>query len=58
MGFFSSEAQIDDYVEELTQLHADGSRKDIRWKYGIDDDLINSDIKQVEVRNWIRMLLQ
>ena len=30
--------------------------KDIKWKYGIDDDMLNKDIKRKEVKNWLTYL--
>jgi len=54
MGFFQTPEDIDTYVEELYALHDDPELKHIRWKYGIDEDMLNDDIKQREVRNWLR----
>ena len=42
-----------DYVNKLETLHEDPSRRDIAWLLGIDDDVVNDDVRQVEVRNWI-----
>ena len=58
LGFFKEPEDLDRYVAELQALHMDGSRKDVRWKYGIDDDLLDNDIKCAEVRNWLKLLLQ
>ena len=32
-------------------------RKDIAWKYGIDEDILDDSIKRKEVANWIKHLL-
>ena len=32
--------------------------EDLKWKYGIDDDLLNPDIKEIEARNWLQYLTQ
>ena len=32
-------------------------RKDIAWRYGIDEDILSNDIKRAEVKNWIKHLL-
>ena len=43
--------------EELEALHQDPSRKDLAWRLGIDEDVMNEDIRQMEVRNWIEQLV-
>ena len=46
-----------DYVNKLETLHQDPSRRDIAWLLGIDDDVMNDDVRLVEVRNWIEHLV-
>jgi GMP synthase (glutamine-hydrolysing) len=41
----------------LEVLHQDPSRKDIAWLLGIDDDVMNEDVRVAEVRNWIDRLV-
>ena len=53
MGFFADTEAARDYVNKLETLHQDPSRRDIAWLLGIDDDVVNDDVRQVEVRNWI-----
>ncbi len=57
MGFFKDEAAGHDYVNKLEALHQDPSRKDLAWLLGIDDDVMNEDVRLVEVRNWIDQLV-
>ncbi len=38
-------------------LHQDPARKDISWLLGIDEDVMNEDIRQAEVRNWVEQLV-
>jgi len=57
IGYFRSEAEGRQYVDDLEALFKDSSRKDIAWRLGIDNDVISADIRQVEVRNWIRKLV-
>jgi len=58
MGFFTDEKAFQLYIDEFIQLHNDPSRKDIAWKYGIDQqDMVGSDIKEAEPRNWLRYLM-
>ena len=57
MGFFADIEAARDYVNKLETLHQDPSRRDIAWLLGIDDDVMNDDVRQVEVRNWIEHLV-
>ena len=57
MGFFPDLDAARDYVNKLETLHQDPSRRDIAWLLGIDDDVMNDDVRQVEVRNWIEHLV-
>jgi len=52
-GFFRDLDAAQDFVDKLEALHQDPARKDIAWLLGIDEDVINPDIRQAEVRNWI-----
>jgi len=56
-GFFRTLAEADEYVQDLEDLHKDPKRKDLWWKLGIDEDVMNEDIRHCEVRNWIRHLV-
>ncbi len=57
LGFFENVEAALQFVDLLETLHADPQRKDLRWLLGIDDDLINTDVRQAEVRNWITQLV-
>jgi GMP synthase (glutamine-hydrolysing) len=57
LGFFKDMDTADLFVNDLEALHQDPSRKDISWRLGIDDDVMNEDIRQMEVRNWIELLV-
>ncbi|MFQ5995758.1 MAG: type 1 glutamine amidotransferase [Acidiferrobacterales bacterium] len=56
-GFFSDRDAALDYVDKLETLHRDPMRKDLAWLLGIDADVMNEDIRVVEVRNWIEQLV-
>ena len=56
-GFFQDLDAAQAYVDQLEALHQDPSRKDIAWKLGIDEDVMNKDVRQAEVRNWIEKLV-
>jgi GMP synthase (glutamine-hydrolysing) len=54
-GFFTDLDAAQSYVDQLETLFHDPTRKDIAWLLGIDDDIVNPDIRQAEVRNWIEL---
>ncbi len=58
MGFFQDENAGLEYVDKLEALHQDPSRKDLAWLLGVDDDVMNEDIRLIEVRNWIQRLVR
>ena len=57
MGFFGDLDAAQDYVDKLEALHQDPARKDLSWVLGIDEDVMNADIRQMEVLNWIEQLV-
>ena len=57
MGFFADLDAARDYVNKLETLHQDPTRRDLAWLLGIDDDVMNDDVRQAEVRNWIEHLV-
>lgn len=57
LGFFRDRDAAESYVNLLETLHQDPSRKDIAWLLGIDDDVMNEDVRLTEVRNWIEQLV-
>ncbi len=56
-GFFRDMDAAQAYVDRLETLHQDPGRKDIAWLLGIDEDVMNEDIRCAEVRNWIDLLV-
>ncbi len=56
-GFFLDLDAAQAFVDQLEALHQDPGRKDIAWLLGIDEDVMNEDIRLVEVRNWIEQLV-
>ena len=53
-GFFQVPAQAFELVERLEALHADPTRKDLAWGLGIDEDLLDTRVRQMEFANWLR----
>ncbi len=56
-GFFRDTDAAQVFVDQLEALHQDPARKDISWLLGIDEDVMNEDIRQAEVRNWVEQLV-
>ncbi len=56
-GFFQDMDAAQHYVDLLEALHQDPGRKDLAWLLGIDEDVMNEDIRRAEVRNWIGLLV-
>lgn len=57
MGFFQHRPAAEDYVSKLEALYDDPTRSDLAWLLGIDDDVMNEDVRLLEVRNWIEQLV-
>jgi len=57
LGFFQDRQAGEDYVDLLEVLHQDPSRQDLAWQLGVDDDILNEDVRRAEVRNWIERLV-
>ncbi len=56
-GFFLDLDAAQSFVDQLEALHQDPGRKDLAWLLGIDEDVMNDDIRLAEVRNWIEQLV-
>jgi GMP synthase (glutamine-hydrolysing) len=57
LGFFNDRQAGEDYVAFLEDLFKDPTRTDLSWRLGIDADVLNEDVRQLEVRNWIDKLV-
>lgn len=53
LGFFRTEEQAKDHVARLEALHDDPTRFDLAWAMGIDDDVMNPVVRELEVANWV-----
>jgi GMP synthase (glutamine-hydrolysing) len=53
-GFFQDEAAAKHYVKRLMTLNEDPSRIDIQWDLSLDEDVLDDDIRQLELVNWLR----
>lgn len=52
-GNFASVAEAIDFIGKLQDLHEAPGRTDLRWQLGVDDDVLNTDIRYLEIRNWL-----
>lgn len=57
LGFFSNPEDAASHIAKLEALHESPDRKDLAWQLGIDADVMNPDVRQIEVRNWIEQLV-
>ena len=53
-GFFKDHDAMQDYVDKMEELYKDPSRSDLAWQLGIDEDIIDDDIRETDFRNWIK----
>ncbi len=52
-GFYADEASAQAHASDMERLHQDPSREDLAWLLGIDQDLLNPDVRLREVANWV-----
>jgi len=57
LGFFKDYEDAQAYIDKLEALHENPERKDLSWQLGVDADVMNEDVRHVEVRNWIEQLV-
>ncbi len=53
-GLAASEADAHAFAADLLTLHADPARRDLAWKYGLSEDIVDADRHRVEFANWLR----
>ncbi|MFZ1291357.1 MAG: type 1 glutamine amidotransferase [Melioribacteraceae bacterium] len=56
-NYFSSKNDLMNYVEDLEKIFTNKNNKDLRWKYGIDDDVLQDSIRQLEFVNWLNKVV-
>jgi GMP synthase (glutamine-hydrolysing) len=52
-GFCRTEADALAYVTDLKDLHADPKRFDLAWRHGLDAEILDSERRTREIRNFI-----
>jgi len=57
-GFFSSEEDASRYVADLRALNFDPQRRDLAWRLGLDDQVIEPQARRIELRNFVDLLVR
>ena len=52
-GFFADEAARDGYVADLEALDRAPDNKPLAWRYGIDETVLDPQVRTAEIANWI-----
>ncbi len=53
-GFYTSQAALEAHIGEIRALDADQGRRDIAWRLGLDNDVLDPDLRLSEIVNWIK----
>ncbi|RKX82968.1 MAG: type 1 glutamine amidotransferase [Spirochaetes bacterium] len=56
-GFFENPEDLEKHVERWELLHSHPDRSDLKWQLGIDEDILNIEIRQQEFSNWVNALV-
>lgn len=52
-GTFKNKSALDDYVADMQALNLDDARQDIAWKLGLDADVLDPNVRHIELKNWL-----
>ncbi len=55
-GFFPDEAAVATYAAKMMELAANPDSTELREELGVGDDIIDPQIREVELRNWLRFI--
>ncbi|MBK7106962.1 MAG: type 1 glutamine amidotransferase [Ignavibacteriae bacterium] len=56
-NYFNSKEDLMNYVQDLETIFENKNNKDLRWKYGIDEDVLQDSIRQLEFVNWLNKIV-
>lgn len=56
-GFFADMTALDQYIADVRELVDDPTRDDLRESLDIGDDVLDADIRCIEIRNWVDFAL-
>ncbi len=54
---FADEAALQRYLGDFRALHDDAGRHDLAWAHGLDASVLDRDMRERELRNWIEFIL-
>lgn len=52
-GSFAGMDELDRHAREFSELAADPARRDIAWRFGVDGDVLDPEVRLAEIRNWL-----
>ena len=52
-GFVNNDEEYQQLMDKLKQLEADPDNKALAWQLGIDSDVLNENIRAIEISNWL-----
>ncbi|MCP4670426.1 MAG: type 1 glutamine amidotransferase, partial [Desulfobacula sp.] len=55
-GFFTTTDQVLEYAKKMDQLHDNPESEELKTQLNIDGSVIDPEIKEQELRNWINYL--
>ncbi len=56
-GFFADRAALEHRVARMEALVRDPGRKDLRWDLDLGDDILDDNLRRLELRNWLDTLV-
>lgn len=55
-GFVTDHGALETHIAELEGVTENPERLDLRWRLGIDRDVLDADVRCLEIRNWVESL--
>ncbi len=55
-GYFPNEEAVASYATNMKTLHANPDSTELREKLNVGDDIIDTEIREVELRNWLKFI--
>ncbi len=52
-GFAPDRPSVAAYADDLDTLHADRGRSDLAWRLGLDEQVLDDDLRTLEIRNFL-----
>ncbi|MDH5371368.1 MAG: type 1 glutamine amidotransferase [Acidimicrobiia bacterium] len=55
-GLFPDETAVAEYAAKMMRLYANPDSTELRAELGVSDDIIDPQIREIELRNWLRFI--